>query len=264
MRATPTPRQQAALERLRYAAPLLRLMRCEAARVVWTVGDDCRICETHNFPACPPPVAPWLTHALAQTLPYGWAPRPGNEPAVNFDTTTGFVEVIRHQQHRYSDSNLQLWIPNWSPEPVPSFPQPLGPLLSGTLDCGGMGVLADWIDDHTADWGALTAALRSAAPDPFEPTSLVDEFRYAVFGSDSACWLIRTGEYQHETGVDVEGERTLTVVGVFGDEFWFIGFGVVGELGFSRQWCLGIPPPDGHEACDRLLATFPAPPEAKT
>ena len=69
-------------------------------------------------------------------------------------------------------------------------PADVADLLAGTLGPGGLpGVLADWIDEHSAAWGPLTAALRAA--EPFTPPGRAhyDAPRYLALAPGVVAWL---------------------------------------------------------------------------
>jgi hypothetical protein len=245
VRATPTPRQQWALETLGYLAPLLRLMRCEVLRAVYTT-NEARGTEQTTFLAGPGDVplgARPLIDTVTHLLVGGWLRDPGDEAAVNFDTASGLIDAHRHYQPTYT--NVQFRVPDGSPD-RPRFAQPLGPLFTGTLDAGGAAVLADWFDEQSADWSAFAAAVRTWMD--FIPTANVHirHYRYAVTSPDTACWLFRAWEDWRAVN-----ERA---------EAWVIGLGVFGPDGLERMWHLTAPPSDDPEFHDQLWDLFPAPP----
>jgi hypothetical protein len=248
VRATPTPRQQWALETLGYLAPLLRLMRCEVLRVVYTVNDHRNVLRT-TFLAGPgevPPGLPTLLDVAAHQFVEVWLRNPDDEAAVNFDTVTGLVDVHRHGDYTYPNAAITFWVPELPFTDPPRFAQPLGPLFTGTLESGGAAVLADWFDEQPGDWGALATVLRGWPV--FTPTSHANcrDFRYAHTSPDTACWLFR--ELVDWPAAD--GEK----------DDWVIGLGVFGPDGLERAWHFSEPKSLDAEFYDQFWGLFPAPP----
>lgn len=76
-----------------------------------------------------------------------------------------------------------------APNPVPA---EVAELLAGTVGPDGLpGVLADWLDERSADWSPLAAALRAADPgDEAEPGQWVGAPRHLVLAGDVVAWLV--------------------------------------------------------------------------
>lgn len=247
MRATPTPAQRHSLATLGYVAPLLRLMRCEVMRVVWTVSESGGR-ETSSFllgPGAPPH---GLRHLLAHAtldLTAHWLRDPDDEVAVNYDSFTGMVDVHRHGGHGYPNATSTFWIADIALLEPPAFAQPLGPLFVGTLEAGGAAVLADWFEEQPADWSLLAATLRTWSA--FSPPrySRVRDFRFTHTSPDAACWLFRAREDR-----DAFEEY----------EVWVLGLGVFGPDGLERAWHFTAPKSDDPVFADQFWSLFPAPP----
>lgn len=246
MRANPTPQQRRALDTLGYFAPLLRLMRCEVARVVWTVGQD-RHRRTSAVLLGPGHIPPGIRDEIvgaALGLVAHWLVAPEDEAAVNFDTVSGLVDVHRHNQPGYT--SIQFWVDLWDGDHPPRFTQPLAPLLTGTLTTGGEAVLADWFDEQTEDWSTLATVLRTWGSFTLRTGHHVDGFRFIHTSPDTACWPFRVGD----EWTTVDGEN----------EVWVVGLGVFGPEGLERAWHFSSTKPLDPVFAAQFWALCPAPP----
>lgn len=249
MSAPPTAGQRSALETLRYAAPLLRLLRCEVVYAQITV--DTRLTQRGTLTLgdggspigvkrSPMGVKNLLSHALWSLVPSGWLLVPESVVTVSYRPASGLVAV------HHPDGRIHAWRVDNTDEP-PLFAQELNPLLLGTLDSGGAGVLADWIDDHTGELSAVTTSLRDCVSYTHDPSRHVGHFRYVQLGTDTAFWAFLTGR--------VTGHLySKPSAGSF-------GFGLFGPDGLTREWYFTLPPEAATTFRERVWATLPAPRE---
>lgn len=248
MRATPTPRQRHALDTLGYVAPLLRLMRCEVARVVWTmsVGGGLGPSSFLLGPGGAPPGLWRLVADATFALTAHWLADRGDEVAVNFDTATGMVDIHRHGDHAYPNATSTYWIADIALLDPPPFAQRLGPLFTGTLDVGGAAVLADWFEEQPGSWETLAGVLRTREqphlPSPFD----VHGFQYAYTSPDTACWQFRAWDEWELAGVK--------------NEAWVLGLGVFGPDGLERAWHFLEPESLDPAFAEQFWRLCPAPP----
>lgn len=245
MRATPTPRQQWALDTLGYVAPLLRLMRCEVLRAVYAVNDNRNVLHTAFLAGpgeMPPGLRPLLDFATNQFVE-GWLRNPDDEAAVNFDTVTGLVDVHRHGDYTYPNAAINFWVPELAFTDPPRFEQQLGPLFIGTLESGGAAVLADWFEEQSDDWGALATVLREWPA--FTPTahSQLTDFHYTHTSADTACWFCRESRDWREMPAETDGV--------------LVGLGVFGPDGLQRAWHFSVPTLIDPAFGDQLWSLFP-------
>lgn len=247
----PTAGQQSALETLRYAAPLLRLLRCEVVYAQITV--DARLTQGGTLTLgdggspigvrrSPVGVKNLLSHALWSLVPPGWLIVPDSVVTVTYRPASGLVAV------HHPDGRVHPWRVDRGHE-HPLFARDLGPLLLGTLDSGGAGVLADWIDDHTGELSAVTAGLRDCVPYTHDRSAQVGRFRYVQLGTDAVCWAFLTGRIMGHL-------YSKMAAGAF-------GFGLFGPDGLTREWYFTLPPPAALTFRERVWATFPAPREVE-
>lgn len=246
MSVPPTPQQRRALDSLAYLAPLLRQMRCEVARVVWSVGTG-RERSAASMLLGPGNAPPGVRREMADatlTLLNDWLTDPQDEAAVNFDTHTGLVDLHRHGDHTYPNAAKTFWISGMASTGPSKFAQPLAPLLTGTLSTGGAAVLADWFDEQRGDWEPLTTALRTWGS--FTPTAgeHTNGFHYALLSPDAALWQFRV--WDDWTAVDGESEE------------WVVGLGVFGPEGLERAWHFSRPKPLDPAFSRQFWKLFPA------
>ncbi len=249
MRATPTPRQRYALDTLGYVAPLLRLMRCEVMRVVYTVTAARRADQTTLLIGpgrLPPGLRTSLDLAVYQFVGQ-WLNEPGDEAAVNFDTVTGLVDVHRHGDYTYPNAAVNFWVSSVALADPPRFAQSLAPLFTGTLAADGAAVLADWFEEQSADWSVLANLLRTWRPYTANSHTYCRDFQYVQTSPDTACWQFTVWEVEREaTGENGE---------------WVIGLGAFGPDGLERAWHFTPPKSLAPESRDQLWSLFPAPPQ---